>query len=197
MSLTCPNCSKTVSADVFEIHTAHCERFVRTCSCGDLVSLKQQQSHSLRRHSLGRCPFCHEVLETWQLENHSCPVWECPFCSVQLAESQAAEHEEHCGSRTHQCATCKAFVKLRTWSEHEASDCLPVLAAPVPSLPTSQSTGRLRRRRRTQWTQLQQIPQLRFKPPPEAGGPRGVIDIDDFVNEDRDLLEKFNLDKLL
>jgi hypothetical protein len=46
----------------------------------------------------------------------------CTFCELELSASEAAEHENYCGTRTEKCSECGEFVMLKYQTLHVDSN---------------------------------------------------------------------------
>lgn len=113
---------------MFELHTAHCERFLYRCTeCGEVLPKTQQQKHEQELHTKVKCPYCEEMLTKDNIQAHKtrCDFKPkpCQFCTVEMPLVSLIEHEEDCGNRTEECTDCKKFVRVKDFPRHIAYDC--------------------------------------------------------------------------
>lgn len=63
----------------------------------------------------------------------------CTFCDLSYELAKFADHVNHCGSRTEECAACKQRVQLKDRELHDESNCQYPEPVRKPSPPPSQN----------------------------------------------------------
>ncbi|CAG9332326.1 unnamed protein product [Blepharisma stoltei] len=147
----CCNCGKSVSPSVYDLHIAHCERFIFQCICGDTVSIKDSEAHMALKHKSTECVYCQAKMDAWELNTHSCPhnFFQCPFCECIFSEFESTDHEDLCSIRTEQCHKCLAYVMRKDLKEHLENECMPSLSD--FGVPKKNQPSPSKRKKSNQW----------------------------------------------
>jgi hypothetical protein len=125
----CDNCNLMIEKFSYELHTAHCFRFLHACPCGQIISTKSNHDHQKKFHLKIECQYCDIILEYWEKDKHQCPKQyiQCRVCSLLLPPCELPGHQTLCELRTTQCSQCKQYFKYLDIKKHEAENCMPAL----------------------------------------------------------------------
>ncbi|OMJ72241.1 hypothetical protein SteCoe_29350 [Stentor coeruleus] len=119
----CPNCKKDIPSEIFELHEAHCSRFIVLCTqCKQSIPKIKKKDHDKEFHKKAKCPYCSESIDITELPLHkticNAKPRPCLYCGAIMDLQSLLDHEDHCGSRTEACDICGKNIVIKDLPEH-------------------------------------------------------------------------------
>lgn len=147
-----PHSHKSMLAQVFTTHQAHCMKNFYKCVCGELIKNSEKTQHEDSLHSRKTCSDCGLRDLAYILKNHDCPrkPRKCSFCEAEFGIDVFESHAGMCGSRTTPCDRCGKFVVLKDLKKHVDSNCgqLEEAKSPLKSESAPKAPGKSMERTR-------------------------------------------------
>lgn len=191
----CENCSSMISQQSYELHIIHCSRYFYLCSCMQMISSKEKNSHDENIHKPATCSRCGLQVEFWQLNNHSCvnSFIQCQICELHLSYVDYNEHFNKCKARTTQCLQCKKFFPYEDMKKHNLTSCMPALNS---SKSQNEKKFRQKKNKKSSWVSLSLRPQNPLRPQLKSEDFDHKIAedlLEEIVNSEIDEEEKYNV----
>lgn len=115
---------KNIEIENYDLHEAHCTRFLYLCDiCNEVVKKSDKEHHISKYHQKSDCKFCFQSFFPTELVLHesicNAKGIQCLYCGAVYELSILINHEDMCGNRTEKCGICNKFVILKSLENHQ------------------------------------------------------------------------------